>query len=402
MPNSIIVPLGAEFSLEQIRKSLERYFRELFDISIIDLVSDKRLITYYKARVSKTYTLSDDDLFVLCDEDEDFMANADNLLEQDFKRFVANYHFPEDYFVYCVCNVPDHSDKNIEILKQQLAVVEEYVKDESIRAYFEIKNEELSKNFASFIYDLSERYHQVDINEGSIKNVCEAQEKADMLVDYIVSLNLSPFEQFLLVHDFCAGKPYHKKENGEYNCRAFIDNMATDQIVCAGYARLMQVLCGRLGIQCEYVSGIPKDEDTGHAFNMVHLVDSKYNIDGVYLCDACWDSELSKPGLRDYTYAAFPIQDLKNDEHNIYYDKDLSRNNDKAYEKYPTYSQPIPFDTFEKALFNAYDRLNDSEYNREFITQSLDETIKNNPVGENCFAQKFKEQKAINQLNKSR
>lgn len=49
--------------------------------------------------------------------------------------------------------------------------------------------------------------------------------------------------------------------------------------VCAGYARAVQYLLEKLGVECIYASGDMKDSDQGHAWNIVNLDGNYYYLD---------------------------------------------------------------------------------------------------------------------------
>ena len=48
--------------------------------------------------------------------------------------------------------------------------------------------------------------------------------------------------------------------------------------------------------------------DIGHANNLVIIKDEKYNIDGLFYCDACWDSK--KNDQKWCLHCCIPIQDV--------------------------------------------------------------------------------------------
>ena len=210
----------------------------------------------------------------------------------------------------------------------------------------------------------------------SLSNFIEAYRKMDELVDKINSLNLSPFEKFLFVHDYAANRIYKKVDNGNlfYNIgksRSFVDVMTSDAIVCAGYAQIVKTFCKRLGITCEYIDGRPPDYFDkeglhiipGHAANIVHIVDKKYNIDGWYFCDACCDSKkTTEQQYKQYFYAALPIQDMNNINSSEYFSDVISSLD------VPKSSKPIPVDAFRKALNKIYS-------NPEQVEKNLHETI---------------------------
>ena len=178
----------------------------------------------------------------------------------------------------------------------------------------------------------------------------EAFEKAEILAEMLEKANLSPLEKFLLIHDFCASKPYFQVSNGVV-LKGFGPSMQTNQIDCFGYAQIMCVLCDMVGIECHEISGRRRGVG-GHSYNCVHLVDEKYKIDDYYICDSCWDSEehFRAKGLMCYAYALMPLQDVSLDQHN-----DYNPTLDLKIQKLPTKTKHIiDIETFVDALNTAY------------------------------------------------
>ncbi len=113
--------------------------------------------------------------------------------------------------------------------------------------------------------------------------------------------SLSPLEKFaaayLIVTKFA---PYKHENNTDTadTSRAvyeFINKDGDIKIVCAGYANLLLELLHRMGftgITYWSVAGENKDNTMDdHARIMIHLVDPKYGIDGIYMSDPTWDSD---------------------------------------------------------------------------------------------------------------
>ena len=82
-----------------------------------------------------------------------------------------------------------------------------------------------------------------------------------------------------------------------------IDKINNRRIVCVGFVHLLQELLFRMGIYDTIrwdVHSIEEEERShtqgdNHARMLIHLVDPKYNIDGVYMSDPTWDER----GLHD-------------------------------------------------------------------------------------------------------
>lgn len=133
----------------------------------------------------------------------------------------------------------------------------------------------------------------------------------DNVLESFRALNLSPFENLLLVSKYISSYKYKSEEDdspGEFS-RELINVLNDDLIVCVGYAKLMNLYLNRLGVPCREKSMKEYDGEgnvlSGHRANTIHLVDKKYGIDGYYHLDACWNSEDSGSG---FFYTALPIK----------------------------------------------------------------------------------------------
>ena len=75
--------------------------------------------------------------------------------------------------------------------------------------------------------------------------------KCNDFVDYIKSLDASPFEKYLIIYRYVTSFVY--KENKEHPplARKLISVMSGNDIVCVGYSKLLEYLCKEVGIGCE-------------------------------------------------------------------------------------------------------------------------------------------------------
>ncbi len=154
------------------------------------------------------------------------------------------------------------------------------------------------KNLSNIEINLS-----YDLQEYSLDEYIKEEETLDNLIKDIKNSNLSPFEKYIEVYNIV--KKYKEyKENPEdlkqsRYLKYILDN---DYMVCVGYAKLLEVLLEKIGIEsCEYSTTIfeaetennmNKDVDLkgGHARLLVNIKDDKYNIDGYYIADPTWDN----------------------------------------------------------------------------------------------------------------
>ena len=123
------------------------------------------------------------------------------------------------------------------------------------------------------------------------------------LVNEIKSKNLSPAEQYAYACIKITQKPYQDFDSTllkteklyaikrKFRCSITNTHLSrsvngvcnSDYIVCAGYANLLASVCSKLGIEC-YTQGvlltISSGEKIPHRFNIAHIKDDKYGING--------------------------------------------------------------------------------------------------------------------------
>lgn len=127
----------------------------------------------------------------------------------------------------------------------------------------------------------------------SLQEVIEDEEFLENIVKEIKDKDFSPLEKLIAVYDIVKGfKPYHLgiDERGQEkysSSRGLYEILKNKDIVCVGYANLMENLCYRLGLNVVHfpLDGTRDGYRFGHEINYVYLVDEKYGIDGYYTLD---------------------------------------------------------------------------------------------------------------------
>lgn len=148
----------------------------------------------------------------------------------------------------------------------------------------------------TFIYIKGNEY-PISINE--YKNTIK---KIDKIIEKIKKYDLSPIEQIMYAYDIVREKKYKEesiKENANTS-RDLSKILLGENIVCVGYANLFNAILEKLNIKSyTYFLSKKNDERNGHVRNIVHVIDKKYNINGIYYFDATWDSKKTKYNYLD-------------------------------------------------------------------------------------------------------
>ena len=149
---------------------------------------------------------------------------------------------------------------------------------------------------------------------------------------------LSPFERYLYAYNVVKKfRKYKENDNDKKEARDLYRILDKDNkyMVCQGYAVLLHDLLEKLGIESEVIDvtvekgfdEVPIDVEVtpdgvntgraGHARVRVHLVDPKYDIDGIYYADPTWDNNM---GNDAYNHALMTQEEFI-ESHRFYFFK---------------------------------------------------------------------------------
>lgn len=177
-----------------------------------------------------------------------------------------------------------------------------------------------AENFNKFNQLLIENDGCLQFYDNAIWNMEEFNNTFNALSKIVANVkdkNLSPFEQFLYLYNTVASHEYNDTLESKLDpSRSVIGIFNSNKIVCLGYAELFRTLCYYLNnpnikCDCVYVDLLKKQTKelyAVHAFNLVYLKDEKYSINGMYACDACWDS--AKENTTSLSHCLVPIKDV--------------------------------------------------------------------------------------------
>ena len=224
------------------------------------------------------------------------------------KKYIAEIekYKPNTNFDFTICYVMDQKfivdTKNCKTLEQ----VDNYLR--------ETKDKEL------MISHNKDEFHIY-----GFRKTLNANRKLDSVADKIRNAKnngepLSPFEKFMVAYEYVTNFAYN--EGGDvlhHETSHWIPVLEGDKIVCAGYASLLETLCNRIFTQNEvkvFNQGLRvfhKNENislVGHGNNTVFIKDDKYNIDGLFYADPCWDSINANRKDKPQAYCCIPLRDV--------------------------------------------------------------------------------------------
>lgn len=149
-------------------------------------------------------------------------------------------------------------------------------------------------------------------NEVDTDKIAAMQKEIDATVDSLVNeanSKSTTYDKLKVFHDYLVLNSTFEKsdEAGNYNqtiYNAFSGGTSKQgNIQCAGYAKGMQYLCDKVGIDCMVITGT-NEKGTSHAWNKVKVEGEWYNI------DATWDDPiLNTPDTTYIRYTFFLVPD---------------------------------------------------------------------------------------------
>ena len=149
-------------------------------------------------------------------------------------------------------------------------------------------------NYFKTIKDKKDIYFSFDGEKLlSLNQIIKDDEFLDYCVQDIKKSDMSPFEKYLAIYDIVKNfKQYNKRPDDillqeSRNLYMILNN---NYMVCAGYARLLETLLKRIGIDATFLISPTYRDDIQHAIVALKIKDEKYNLDGVYLSDPTDDN----------------------------------------------------------------------------------------------------------------
>lgn len=218
------------------------------------------------------------------------------------------------------------------------------IKVKDLEYFVDIEEEAAKNNHTLFFVDGLQYY--------TLTDTINAEEQIEKFTNKIKETNGSPLEKYLMIYNFLIKRLYKENEKDKWTSRSIIGSLSSDYIVCVGYANIMQRLCKEVGITCHTQSFDIYDKNnifTGsHENNVVELKDDKYGINGMFYCDACFDSTKKENDDGTYVFCLMPLED---------YNKinDNERLVPQGYNDFAFYYTPDKFPNIE--CYSNWDRL---------------------------------------------
>lgn len=176
-----------------------------------------------------------------------------------------------------------------------------------------------------------------------IETFLRTEEILDYFVKDIKNSTLSPYEKYLAVYKIVKDFKQYRKEGSEYQCNTALsyslyEILFSDYIICRGFSELLIALLKRVGINATFfhveilkpkerltiedLATLTKEEQKikegtkdYHSRIIFRLIDSKYDIDGIYISDVTWDQE---EGLDLYNHSSLTPYETRFEKDGFY------------------------------------------------------------------------------------
>lgn len=125
------------------------------------------------------------------------------------------------------------------------------------------------------------------------------------IVEKVNHYNFSPFEKLIYLYDLIRDRFYVREDKDESASlsRDLTSSLLGDKIVCLGFANIFNAVCEKLGFNsCVFLL---QGDEVGHARNLLYLVDSEYDIDGLYFFDTTFDCKRDEDNEFLFSYQHF-------------------------------------------------------------------------------------------------
>lgn len=240
-----------------------------------------------------------------------------NATEEEIETLEKNIKSIEN----CEIIIRDYEKNSVEKVKRIL----DTLVDNNKKVVLKITDEE---NFPFDEFRNEKYINKVKIGDlyygADISLFIRGEDVLNLFVKDIKESNLSPFEKYISVYNIAKKYKQYNETPGEttdekMESRDIYNILFNDYMVCVGYANMLKSLCDKIDIPCISFSCVMDESlldgkefgtsKVGHRRNIVYLKDPKYDLDGYYYADACWDNRLDKDS---YTYLALTPREIAN------------------------------------------------------------------------------------------
>lgn len=348
--NTIFLPNNFLYNLELVHFIKQYPFGDLRILSTSLITKDVLLAIRDNQHIFSIYLGSENDPYVLTRDVFDILNQSESLFNIVTNEVIGNFSSAEIEYISYFKNIKvgQYSASDLVSLdsfhfyeplsETEIEYLKKYLKT-GVNIYFEYQSYDNIMNVVRLLkgrnihFFISYSKYLSDYFE-DFKAIMDQKEKISiiesmnldryiflmsimkLMVKDIVNSKLSPYERYLAVYEIVT----HFKEYAENNrhlseARNLEYILFNNYIVCEGFSKLFVALLELVGISaCNIEVIIHKSKEiptleqeaqlsriqlellkgnvSYHARVLVRLIDSKYNIDGIFIADPTWDNSL--------------------------------------------------------------------------------------------------------------
>lgn len=233
-----------------------------------------------------------------------YLFNEENLLDDDIENKI---------------------NQKLSILMKKISV-DDFVISFDHQIKDELNNNETCKKLA----ELENKFKNINMGLESefrtwnIKEIVNANNKIDEIVNEIKKQNLSSVEAFMKAYMFVTNRLFIDRKNNSSIPRTVYGVLNSDEIVCVGFCELLKEIMNRLGYKniklfSNNVESVIINEVCDKHRNLIlYLKDEKYNLDGFYYIDPTWDAKGKNEEFK-FNFFMLPLNEVENiNEYDIF------------------------------------------------------------------------------------
>lgn len=268
--------------------------------------------------------------------------------------------------------------------KEIIANLKKYYPDNCLIDITNIDDQEKISLLTEFNYPNNIKFidRYTKYSHFSSRELLDMYEKIYNIKEIIDGYPFTPLEKVIYIYDEVRKKPYKNNEKNIGASRNLNEVLSNNDIVCEGYANIVEALCNSLGIECEKIYWYPKEGNCGHVSNMIYINDDYYDVHGFYSIDAtATNSGNYSDYLEKYSTFLIPLDTVTKVYEKRYGYYRLNNNEDLIKNVYEKLTKLVDIDAPQtiidgsieylvKKIRNTYKKIGDKDK-----VQKCDETL---------------------------
>lgn len=193
----------------------------------------------------------------------------------------------------------------VENLEKNVTIPSSIGRTDAIKVYTMVFDEESELFWMGDTVSVFGTSMEISYKTSSRSEINDMQAKLDASVSTVmakVNSKSSTYEKLKVMYDYVVLNNDFCLDSSGYNVSVYNAFTSNGQLQCIGYAKAIQYLCDKAGIECMTVIGT-NDENSSHAWNIVNCDGAYYNL------DATWGDPINEYDSSYIRYTYFMVPD---------------------------------------------------------------------------------------------